>query len=125
MAYDVNLTIPKKRLNFISLLDYICYHYSDMSVGVVGHDFDYDHGSCLCGDDWCSKMKDMWLEAHIKFKLDFQPRISLKFSETLQMLWGDPGREGLTKYVLGYEKAHAHRQDTTLLPHWIFFFVIK
>ena len=35
MAYDVNFTAPKNKLNVKSLPDYIWYHYSSMSVSVV------------------------------------------------------------------------------------------
>ena len=51
MVYDVSFTAESNKLIVESLLDYIYYHYSNMSVGVVGYDFDYDLGSRLCRGD--------------------------------------------------------------------------
>ena len=38
-------------LQMESLLDYIGHHYSYLSVGVAGHDYDHDLGLHLFGTD--------------------------------------------------------------------------
>ena len=40
-AYEINFSTPNNQRNFRSLVGYICYLYSNMSVGAVGYDFDY------------------------------------------------------------------------------------
>ena len=57
LAYDVNLMAPNNQLNFKSLLGYIWYIYSNLSVDVVGNDFYYDLRSCLCGRDRFDEVK--------------------------------------------------------------------
>ena len=41
MARGANFSAPSNGLNFICLLGYVWHHYSDMSIGVVGNDFDH------------------------------------------------------------------------------------
>ena len=45
---DVNFTVRSNNMNAKSLLDYICYHYSYLSVGIVEYDLSYGHGLCFC-----------------------------------------------------------------------------
>ena len=42
MVYDINSTASNNQLDFKSLSGCIWYPYSDVSVGVVGYDFDND-----------------------------------------------------------------------------------
>ena len=51
MVYDISYIIPNNYMNFKTLLRYIWYPYSNMSVGAVGYDIDYGFGPCLCGGD--------------------------------------------------------------------------
>ena len=48
MISDVSFTALNNELNVKSLVDFIWYHYSHMSVGVVGYNFDCDPGPGLC-----------------------------------------------------------------------------
>ena len=50
MVFDVDFTAPNDELLVRSLLDISGkYHYSYMSVSVVGNDdFDFDLGPCAC-----------------------------------------------------------------------------
>ena len=57
MACDENFTAQNNKFNAKSLLDYIWYLYSPLSVGAVGYDLHYDPGLFLCGGDWFDKMK--------------------------------------------------------------------
>ena len=50
-------TLSTRKINIKSLLDYIGYHYSVIFVAVIGHDFHYDLGLCLCGRDRFDEMK--------------------------------------------------------------------
>ena len=47
----VNFTTQINELNAKDLVDYIWHHYSDLSVGIAGYDFDYDFGPHLCRGD--------------------------------------------------------------------------
>ena len=51
LGCDINLTARGNQLNFRSLLDYVWYLYSNMSVDAVENDFEYDLGPWLCGRD--------------------------------------------------------------------------
>ena len=51
MVHDINISTPNNQVKFKSLLGYTWYYYSDMSVVVVGYDFQYDPGPCLCAED--------------------------------------------------------------------------
>ena len=57
MVYVVKVATLNNKLNVKGLLDHIWYHNLNMSVGVVGYDFDYDHGQWLCARDWFVKKK--------------------------------------------------------------------
>ena len=46
LSYDIKSTAPNKFQKFGRL-----YLYSNMSVGAVENDFDYDPGLCLCDGD--------------------------------------------------------------------------
>ena len=53
------------KLNINSLLHYIWYPYSNLSVGADAYDFNYDSGLHLCvGENSLMKWKGMWLETH-------------------------------------------------------------
>ena len=45
MAHDVNFATPNDKLYCKTMSGTI--HYANLSVGVVGYDFDYDLGLCL------------------------------------------------------------------------------
>ena len=51
LAYDKQSTAPSNQISFRSLVGYIWYCYSDMSVGAVEYDFDYDSDLYLCDGD--------------------------------------------------------------------------
>ena len=68
-----------------SLLDYIWHNYSNMPIGVVGYDSDYDLGSFLRVDDWLNEWKEMCLETDVN--PIFQPRAPFKLCETFRMFW--------------------------------------
>ena len=96
MAYDANITAPNNKLNVKSLLDYIWYHDSDMSVGSIGYDINYAHGPCLCEEDRFDEMKRS--VSHIcvtPFKPAFQPRTPQKLSETFRFFFYNSGSEDL------------------------------
>ena len=59
MPYDINLTASNGQLNFKSFLVYIWYLYSVTSVAVVGCDFDYALGPCLCGEIDSARQSDV------------------------------------------------------------------
>ena len=60
MAYYVQFTAPNNKLNVKSSQGYIWYHYSHLSVGVVGYDFELSSWSvfvCVGGGDRFHEMK--------------------------------------------------------------------
>ena len=57
MDYGINFAAPNNQLIFTRLLGYIWYIYSNMSFGVIGHDFDYDLDLGLFGGDWFDEMR--------------------------------------------------------------------
>ena len=42
------------------------HYYSNISVGVVGYDLDYDLAPCLCGEIDSTKQKDMIRKAYVE-----------------------------------------------------------
>ena len=90
------LSIPNNQLKFGRLLGYAWHLYSDMSVGVVGYDFDYDNGSYLCGEDWLDELKYEWFGTCAKpgFQLRLL-RSPPKLFETFGMFWEESGSEDL------------------------------
>ena len=96
-----NFTTQSKNLNVKNLLGYIWYQYLNLFFGVIGHDFDYDLGLCLCGGDWFDEMKRY-------------TAATCHMLQPYRMFWEHSGSEYLATYYAN-ESAYAfYRQDTAL-----------
>ena len=73
MPYDGGLNAPTSKLNVKSSLDYICYHYSTLSVSDVRYDFDYDLVYDCVVEFASTKCKDVCHETNVG--PPFKPRL--------------------------------------------------
>ena len=87
-----NFITPKNQLNFWSLLGYIWRFYSNMSVCIVGYDFDYGPSPWLCWGRLIRRDKNIsGLDQMLSL-------LSSYVSETFEMFCEDSGSEDLNAY---------------------------
>ena len=128
MVYVVNhLCCKLYRPNLTLQMSKVCetvsstYHHSDLLVGVVGYDLDYDLDQRGVGEIDLTKWQDMWLEIHVKPTLQSpMTRNFQKHSECFGRILRD-----LATYQANENTYSHYRQHTTLLLYYNAIFIFS